>query len=290
MAGVRFFRSTSAAQVVCRRPRRRFTTRNYHFLEDISMLRSARTFTPVRALVAASLLAAAASLAACADGTTAPKTQTLAPTTESQQSVSLNLGAYIKLHIADTTGATLKETAWVTFYSGNDTLDVRDNAAGDLDPAVGYMKVMMSKTNNYKVRVGRSAHYMPDLDGSVNWRYIGTSTSAAMTVDMGDFFLQRSPMFNFVAWDEFGALAPGATYKLTTDVNWSILLQDGDYRYDESTKNGLLIYTLNFPFKVTICEVKPPSHMVLTSQQCFSFPAKWGQTYTMTFNHEHVAF
>lgn len=242
-------------------------------------------------MAAASLIAAVAALAACADAATAPKTPSLPPGAESQQALVGRVGAYIKLHIADTTGATLTEKAWVTFYSGDDTLELQDNANGDLDPAVGDMKVMVAKTNNYKVRVGRSAHYMPDLDEWVNWRYIGTSTSTAMTVDMGTFFLQRSPIFNFVAWDEFGKLAGGATYSLTTtNPSWTITLLDGDYRYDESTINGLLIYTLNFPFNVTICEVKAPPKMVLTSQKCFSFPAKWGQTYTATFTHEHVVY
>ena len=255
------------------------------------MTRSARPSAPVRAVVAASLVAAAASLAACADTSTAPKSPTLAPTTESQSGISLNVGAYIKVRIADTTGTTLTERAWTWFYSGNDTLKIRDNAAGDLDPAVGFIKVMVSKTNNYRVEAGRSEHYMPDLDGSVDWKYIATSTSAAMTVDVGTLFLQRSPMFKFVAKDEFGALAGGATYKLTTDVNWSIDLQDGDSRYDESVgADGIMIYTLNFPFNVKICEVKPPSHMVLTSQACFSFPAKWGKTYTYPFTHEHAIY
>jgi hypothetical protein len=132
---------------------------------------------------------------------------------------------------------------------------------------------------------------MPDLDGFVNYQYIATSTSAAMNIDVGTLYLQRSPIFNFVAWDEFGALAGGATYNLTTlDVNWSINLLDGDVHYDESPINGVLIYTLNFPFIVKICEVKPPPKMVLTSQQCFSFPAKWGQTYTATFTHEHALY
>lgn len=254
------------------------------------MIRSARISTPVRSLVVAGLVTAAASLAACSDSPVAPNPVTPTRTPEAQAGVSLNLGAYIKVRIADTTGATLKETAWVWFYSGKDTLKIRDNEKGDLDPTIGYVKVMVSKTNNYRVELGRSAHYMPDQDGFVNFAYIATSTSAAMTVDLGTLYLQRSPMFNFVAWDEFGALAGGATYNLTTNVGWSIDLQDGDYRYDESGINGLLIYTLNFPFTVKICEVKPPPKMVLTSQKCFTFPAKWGQTYTLTFNHEHALY
>jgi len=256
------------------------------------MLRSARTSTAVRALVAVSLLAATAALAACADTPTAPKSLSLPSANENLSGISLDLGAYLKVRIADTTGTTLKETAWVWFYSGNDTLKIRDNAAGDLDPAVGYVKVMVSKTNNYKVEAIRSAHYMPDLDGSVNYQYIVTSTSAAMTVDVGTLVLQRSPMFKLIAKDEFGALAGGATYNLTTlDVPWSINLLDGDSRYDESAgADGIMIYSLNFPFQVKICEVKPPSKMILTSQSCFSFPAKWGQTYTLTFTHEHAIY
>ena len=115
------------------------------------MIRSARISTPVRSLVVAGLVTAAASLAACSDSPVAPSPMTPTRTPEAQAGVSLNLGAYIKVRIADTTGATLKETAWVWFYSGKDTLKIRDNEKGDLDPTIGYVKVMVSKTNNYRV-------------------------------------------------------------------------------------------------------------------------------------------
>jgi hypothetical protein len=250
-----------------------------------------RRSIPGRALAAASLIVGIASLAACADSTTAPTVPTLPATAGAQQALVVNLGAYIKLRIADTTGATLTEKAFVQFFSGKDTVQIQDNAKGDLDPAVGFMKVMVAKTNDYQVRVGRSAHYMPDLDGQVNWKYMATSTSTALTVDMGTFNLQRSPIFNYVAWDEFGQLAGGATFSITTtNPNWTLNLLDNDVHYDESPIKGLLIYTLNFPFMVTICEVKPPPKMVLTSQKCFTFQSKWGQTYTATFTHEHAVY
>lgn len=254
------------------------------------MTRSARISASARSLLMAGVVTAVASLAACSDSPTAPQSPTLARPAASLSGGGLNMGATIRVRIADTTGATLKEAAWVWFYSGNDTLKIRDNTPGDLDPALGYVKVMMSKTNNYRVELGRSNHYMPDKDGFVNFQFITTSTSAAMNIDVGTLYLQRSPIFNFVSWDEFGALAGGATYNITTDVNWSLNLLDGDYHYDESTIDGLLIYTLNFPFIVKICEVKPPPKMVLTSQKCFSFPAKWGQIYTATFTHEHAIY
>jgi hypothetical protein len=256
------------------------------------MLRFIRSAVTGRRLVAASVVAAATSLAACGDAATAPKAPTLAPAAESQSGISLNLGAYLEVRMADTTGTTLTERAWAWFYSGKDTLKIRDNAAGDLDPAVGFIKVMMSKTNNYKVEGGRSEHYMPDLDGTVNWKYIATSTSAAMTVNMGTLVLERSPMFKIFAKDEFGAAAGGATYQISTPINgWSLTFQDGIASYDESLgADGITIYTINFPFSVKICEVKPPSKMVLTSPACFTLDAKWGGTYTHTFTHEHAIY
>lgn len=256
------------------------------------MLRPTRISAMGRRFAAASLLAAAAPLAACSNAATAPTTPTLAPGGQSQSGISVNVGAYLKVRIADTTGTTLTERAWVWFYSGKDTLKIRDNAPGDLDPALGFIKVMMSKTNNYMAEAGRSDHYMPDKDGFVNWKYITTSTSPAMTVDMGTLTLERSPMFKIIAKDEFGALAGRATYQISTPVNgWSMSFQDGNAAYDESLgADGITIYTINFPFLVKICEVNPPSKMVLTSPACYTVDAKWGQTSTHTFTHEHVLF
>ena len=109
---------------------------------------------------------------------------------------------------------------------------------------------------------------------------------------MGTLIGQRSPMFKLIAKDEFGALAGGATFDLLTINNgWHLTFQGGNPSYDESIgADGVTIYTLNFPFDVKICEVKPPSKMLLTSQACFTVDAKWGKTYTYTFTHEHVLY
>ena len=256
------------------------------------MLRSTRSALSGRRLAAAGLVAVAASVAACGDAATAPK----APATrvaEDPSMLVLSLGATVKVRLADTTGTTLTEPGWVEFVSGgNDTLKVLDNSAKDLDPTVGFLAVKMAKTNQYKACFIRSAHYMPDLDGQVNYQYCSTSTSTSFTVHMGVLIGQRSPMFKLIAKDEFNALAGGATYNiLTTDNGWNLTFQDGNGSYDESIgADGVTIYSLNFPFNVKICEVKPPSKMVLTSQACYTVAAKWGKTYTYTFTHEHAIY
>lgn len=256
------------------------------------MLRSIRSSVTGRRLVAASVVAAATSLAACGDAATAPRTPTLAPGADGPSSVVLTVGATVKVRLADTTGTTLTEPGWVQLISGKDTLKVLDNSAKDLDPTVGFMSVMMTKGWEYKACFIRSAHYMPDLDGTVNYPYCNTVTSTSSTVHMGVLYGQRSPIFKLFAKDEFGALQGGATYQISTPVNgWSLTFQDGNASYDESLgADGITIYTINFPFSVKICEVKPPSKMVLTSPACFTVDAKWGGTYTHTFTHEHVIY
>ena len=215
------------------------------------------------------------------------------PVAQDPSTLVLTIGATVKVRLADTTNTTLTEPGWVEFISGgNDTLRVRDNSAQDEDPTVGFLAVKMAKTNQYKTCFIRSAHYMPDLDGQVNYPYCATSTSTSTTVHMGVLIGQRSPMFKLIAKDEFGALAGGATYNiLTTDNGWNLTFQDGNPSYDESIgADGIMIYTLNFPFNVKICEVKPPSKMLLTSQACYTVAAKWGKTYTYTFTHEHAIY
>ena len=253
-----------------------------------------RSSLPLRAsrLASAGLVVATAMLAACGDAATAPQAPTMAPKTDSPSNVVLSLGATVKVRLADTTGTTLTETGWVEFVSGKDTLKVLDNSAKDLDPTVGFLSVMMTKGWEYKACFIRSAHYMPDLDGTVNYPYCSTVTSTSFTVHMGVLIGQRSPMFKLIAKDEFGALAGGATYQITTPVNgWSLTFQDGSAVYDESVgADGVMAYSLNFPFFVKICEVKPPSKMVLTSPACFTVDAKWGGLYTHTFTHEHAIY
>jgi hypothetical protein len=249
---------------------------------------------PGRRLVAAGVIAIAASVAACGDTATAPKAPTIAPPTDGASPLVLSLGVTAKVRIADTTGTTLTEPGWVMFSWGGiaDTLTVLDNSAKDQDPTVGFIQVTLPKSNQYKVCFNRSAHYEPDLDGQVNFPYCATSTSASFTVHLGVLYGQRSPIFKLIAKDEFGALAGGATYEITTPNNgWHLTFQDGNMSYDESAgANGITIYTLNFPNWVKICEVKPPPKMVLTSASCFYVVAKWGGMYTYTFTHEHALF
>jgi hypothetical protein len=258
------------------------------------MRRSTRLSMPGRRLVAVGVVAITASVAACGDAATAPKAPTIATAIDGASPLVLSLGATVKVRLADTTGTTLTEPGWVQFTWGgiNDTLSVRDNSAKDQDPAVGFIKVTLTKTNQYKACFIRSAHYMSDLAGQAKYQVCSSSTSPASTVDMGTLIGQRSPMFKLIAKDEFGALAGGATYDLVLpNDNWHLIFQDGNGSYDESAgANGVTIYTLNFPFWVKICEVKPPSKLVLTSPACYYVNAKWGQTYTYTFTHEHAIY
>src|SRR4051794_4134821 len=162
---------------------------------------STRRSIPTRRLIAPGVVAIALSLAACSDAATAPEAPAIARPTDSASPLVLSLGVTVKVRLADTTGATLTEPGWVNFVWGNidDTLSVRDNSAKDQDPAVGFIKVKLTKTNQYKACFIRSAHYMPDLDGQVNYQYCSSSTSPAATVDMGTLIGQRSPMFKLIA-------------------------------------------------------------------------------------------
>ena len=245
-----------------------------------------------RRLVGAGLVAVAASITACSDAATAPQQPTI-PETQGASALVLSIGVTVKVRLADTTGTTLTEPGWVQFTSGaNDTMSVRDNSAKDEDPSIGFLAVKMAKTGKYKTCFVRSAHYMPDLDGQVGFQYCSTEATTAPVAHMGTLIGQRSPMFKLISKDEFGAMAGGATYNITLpNNNWNLTFQDGNPSYDESAgQDGTTIYSLNFPFWVKICEVKPPSKMELTSQACFFVDAKWGKTYTYTFTHKHLVY
>jgi len=202
----------------------------------------------------------------------------------------LTLGASLTIRLADTTGATLKEPGSVRVYWGGpaDTMRVVDNFPGDKDLTVGVIKVTVSKTNQYKVCFLRSWHYMADPDHFPACRL---STSAAMTIDMGTVIGQKSPMLKMIAKDEFGFLAPGATYEISHPATgFHITLADGTANYDESAGvNGITLYTEPYLYAEKVCEIKPPPKMVLTSPACFTVDnTTWGQLYTHTFTHEHT--
>src|SRR5215208_6544021 len=93
-------------------------------------------------------------LAACSDATS-PKTPANINTTGGASPVTVvpitELGAYVSVRVADTTGYTLySDHPSVKFTAGpNDTVTVLDNSAKDADPQTGVVKAVIRKTGNY---------------------------------------------------------------------------------------------------------------------------------------------
>ena len=254
----------------------------------------ASTTTALGRLMSAGIVAGAVVLTACSDSTTAPQAPSM-PTSANAITVGPpTLSAYITVRVADTTGATLKETGWMEFTTTGpvDTVRVLDNSTKDLDPAVGYMKVRVAKAQTYRACWSFSEHYRGDFLSQTFPECTSKVTSSAQTVNVGVVYAKRAPTIVMLAKNEFGALIGGATYTIEIpDQNSIHTASEGGY-YDESSVVGNFTYgTVHYPHPVVkVCEVSPPPKHELTSAKCFSFETKFGLVNTFVFKHQSLIY
>ena len=168
-----------------------------------------------RRVAAVASVAVAMSVAACSDASTAPTAPVGAASVDRPSEVILKVAAFLTVRVADTTGKTLNETGWVQFSTTpTDTMSVYDNSAKDLDPAVGVIKVGMTKSASYKACFSMTQHYRGDLVSQVYPR-CKTVTSSAFNVDMGTVYGQRSPQIILITKNEFNTLVGGASFNVS---------------------------------------------------------------------------
>lgn len=237
-------------------------------------------------------VATVALLAACGDAATAPKTSANVQTSNGASPITVvpitDLGAYVSVRVADTTGTTTIENPWVKFTAGaNDTVTVLDNSAKDADPTVGVVKVVIKKTGSYTACLIRSAHLFPDFAGTP-WPSCKSVSSSSLTVALGTVYGQHAPQIALAAMNQFGARVGGGTYSFTdVATGWSLSFQDNNASYDESSIAGLIWYTLGFPRKMKVCQVSAPNGNDLVSDTCKTLDiTRWGVGYAVYFNYE----
>jgi hypothetical protein len=253
--------------------------------------------TAARRAVGAGIIASAAALAACSDSMTAPQAPAIP---DGANAVTLQggfpppLAAYVTFRVADTTGATLKETGWTFIRTTNptDSIAVPDNGPGDLDPAVGYIKAKVPKAASYKACFDWSLKYAGDFWGST-YRACGPEVaSTAQTVAVGVTHGKRKPQVVMLAKDDFGALVGGATYTIYTPEWATANTATEGGPYDRSPVSGN--FTYDYFYKphpdLTVCEVSPPPKHQLTSTKCFTIALKFGGVHTLVFNHERLIY
>ena len=244
--------------------------------------------------MSAAIVAGTVAVAACSDSTTAPQTTTIPTSANGIMVGPPPLAAYITVRVADTTGATLKETGWMEFTTTNalDTVRVLDNSAKDLDPTVGYMKVKVAKAQTYRACWSFSEHFRGDYTSQTFPQCTPKVESSAQTVNVGVVYAKRSPTIVMLAKNEFGMLIGGATYTIEIPDQNSIHTASEGGMYDESSVAGNFTYpTVHYPHPVVkVCEISPPPKTQLTSPKCFSFETKFGQVNTFTFKHQTLIY
>ena len=237
-------------------------------------------------------VATVALLAACGDATTAPKAPVNVNTPDGASPVTVvpitNLGAYVSVRVADTTGTTIFfEHPSVKFTAGpNDTVTVLDNSAKDADPTTGIVKAVIKKTGNYTACFVGSPHYSPDFPGT-KWNSCNTVASSALTVDAGKVYGQARPQIVVVTRNQFGTLIKGGTYSFTDVASgWGISFQDNS-SLDENKTDGRIWFTIGSPKKMKVCQVAAPNGHELVSDMCKTLDiTKWGVGYLVYFDYE----
>jgi len=231
-------------------------------------------------------------LTACADATTAPKTPANVNTAGGASPVTVvpitELGAYVSVRVADTTGHTIfTEHPSVKFTAGpTDTLTVLDNSAKDLNPETGVVKAVIRKTGTYTACFVGAPRYSPDFPGT-KWNSCNTVSSSALTVDAGKVYAQVKPQIVLVMRNQFGTLIKGGTYSFTDLAAGTTVSFMDNASLDENNTDGRIWYSIDSPRKMKVCQVLAPNGNVLTSDVCVTRDiTKWAVGYLIYFDYE----
>jgi hypothetical protein len=239
-----------------------------------------------RHLVAAGVLAAAVSSAACRDDVTAPQTPVVAKSVDQPSANFVVPIAVVTLHVINVWGQPVPEAATVKFTTSKGSVQVVDNAAGDLDPTMGTVKVAMTQAASYEACI---------TDGTANYNAVPwdptypicrSLTSSSTKVDLGSAYMRRIPKVGFYFQDMQGNAAKGGTLTTVWPGNYTLSVYDGMPGWDAVVDGLITLKLVSGPGTYSWCETKAPPGFMLTSPTCGSFVAAYDVDIAILLKHQ----
>ena len=249
-------------------------------------MRSSINASLSRRLVAAGVLATAVSLAACREDATAPQAPVAGKSAEQPSAMNLIPIATVTLHVVTVWNQPVPEAATVKFTTSKGSVQVVDNAAGDLDPAMGTVKVAMYQAASYEACITDGTANYNAVPGNVTYPICQSLTTSSTKVDLGSAYMRKIPRVAFYFQDMQGNAAKGGTLTTVWPGNYTLIVYDGMPGWDAVVDGVIVLKLVSGPGTYSWCETKAPPGFMVTSPSCGSFVAAYDVDMAILLKHQ----
>jgi hypothetical protein len=239
-------------------------------------MRSLSIHNSARGIASAILAAATLSSAACSDETTAPQA-TAKPIAQSEAIINPVFFTVATVKVVDVfNSAIVSEKPTVRFKVGDDSVDVEDNSAKDMDATLGTIKTAIPRGATYEVCAIKTPVRFVGVPGYPNYPDCAKASGPASQVDLGKVFMRKKPRVGFYLQDMSGNWITGAHVGITYPNGFVLDLYEGKPGYD-SIIDGQFYMTLIFPPVGTYkwCETQAPNGYQFTQPTCVTWNVTW---------------
>jgi hypothetical protein len=244
-----------------------------------------------RGIASAILAAATLSSAACSDETTAPQA-TAKPIVQSEAIINPIFFTVATVKVVDVfASAIVSEKPTVRFKVGDDSVDVEDNSAKDMDATLGTIKTVVARGASYQVCALKTPIRFVGVAGFPNYPNCAQASGPASQVDFGKVFMRKKPRVYFDLQDMKGNWITGAHVGITYPNGGGFVLDlyEGKPGYD-SVIDGKLFMTLAAdPKPYMWCETAAPNGYQFTQPTCVTWMVNWDVDYAYLLQHAPIA-
>ena len=152
-------------------------------------------------------------------------------------------GDSVTLHVINVWGQPVPEAATVEFTTSKGSVQVVDNAAGDLDPTMGTVKVAMTQAASYEACITDGTANSNAVQWDPTYPICRSLASSSTKVDLGSAYMRRIPKVGFYFQDMQGSAAKGGTLTTVWTGNYTLNVYDGMPGWD-AVVDGLIVLKL----------------------------------------------
>jgi len=244
-----------------------------------------------RCMTGAVLAAASLSSVACRDDVTAPQA-TAKPIAQSEAIINPVFFTVATVKVVDVfNSAIVSEKPTVRFKVGDDSVDVEDNSAKDMDATLGTIKTVVARGASYQVCALKTFTRFVGVPGYPSYPNCATTSGPASQVDLGKVFMRKKPRVYFSLQDMQGNWITGAHVGITYPNGGGFVLDlyEGKPGYDSVIDGKLYMTLLADPKPYMWCETAAPNGYQFTQPTCVTWTVNWDVDYAYLLQHAPVA-